>query len=134
MRIRRLQKGDEDVAAEICRMFDDDDDGDDGGRNPDRAVDPRLFLERAETVMFVVDDDESHPCGCVYGHELLHPDGDRTMLLYSLDVAEPFRRRGYGTALVNAFVDHARETGCSEVWVLTDDDNAAALATYGSAD
>lgn len=82
--------------------------------------------------MFVVEDD-SGPCGCVYGHELVHPDGVRTMLLYSLDVAEHVRRRGYGVALVNAFVDHAHTTGCTEVWVLTDDANAAGLATYESA-
>jgi ribosomal protein S18 acetylase RimI-like enzyme len=106
----------------MCRLFDGD-----------GSVDPRPFLQRAESVMFVVDDDESGPCGCAYGHELIHPDGDRTMLLYSLDVAEPFRRRGYGVALVNAFVDHARAAGCSEVWVLTDDENTAAQATYSAA-
>jgi len=97
-------------------------------------VNPRPFLQRPEAVMFVVEDDESRPCGCVYGHELVHPDGERTMLLYSLDVAEHSRRRGYGTALVKSFVDHARKAGCSEVWVLTEDDNDAALATYATAD
>jgi hypothetical protein len=34
---------------------------------------------------------------------------------------------------VTAFVEHARATGCTEVWVLTDDGNPAALATYASA-
>jgi ribosomal protein S18 acetylase RimI-like enzyme len=55
------------------------------------------------------------------------------MLLYSLDVADHARRRGYGARLVTTFVDHARQTGCTEVWVLTDDKNPAALATYRSA-
>jgi hypothetical protein len=32
-----------------------------------------------------------------------------------------------------AFVERARATGCTETWVLTDDSNAAALATYTSA-
>jgi ribosomal protein S18 acetylase RimI-like enzyme len=50
-----------------------------------------------------------------------------------LDVAEHAQRRGHGHALVAAFVDHARAMGCHEVWVLTDDDNQAALATYASA-
>lgn len=43
------------------------------------------------------------------------------MLLYSLDVAEPYRRRGYGRAL-----------GFDEMWVLTDLDNEAGNATYRS--
>lgn len=31
---------------------------------------------------------------------------------------------------MTAFVDHARDLGCTEVWVLTDDENQAGLATY----
>jgi GNAT superfamily N-acetyltransferase len=116
-----VEPGDEKIAAQACRLFDDQDD-----------VDPEPFLQRPETVMFVVEDD-SGACGCVYGHELAHPAAERTMLLYSLDVAEHVRRRGYGVALVNAFVDHARDIGCTEVWVLTDDANLAALATYTAA-
>jgi hypothetical protein len=34
---------------------------------------------------------------------------------------------------VNALAELARERKCYGMWVLTDDDNAAALATYGSA-
>lgn len=71
--------------------------------------------------------------GWVYGHELLHPDGERTMLLYALDVAERARGAGHGRGLVEGFVALARERGCTEVWVLTDDDNPAGLATYASA-
>src|SRR3954454_11812222 len=126
MEVRRLAPGDEELAVQVCRLFDGDhvDGGEDG--------DPEPFLRRPETVMFVVED-ESGACGCVYGHELAHPDGERTMLLYSLDVAERTRRRGHGVALVRAFVDHARAIGCTEVWVLTDHTNPAALATYSAA-
>lgn len=80
-----------------------------------------------------IDDTSGASVGLVYGHELLHPDGDRTMLLYSLDVLERFRGRGHGRALVAAFVAEARRRKCSEVWVLTDDANPAGLATYTSA-
>ena len=48
--------------------------------------------------------------GC-YGHELVHADGERTMLLYILDVAEQQRGRGYGSALVRAFVPEAGDPG-----------------------
>ena len=121
MDVRRRRTGDEEIAEHVCRLFDGD-----------GEVDPALFLRRPEAVMFVAED-ESGACGSAYGHELVHPDGERTMLLYSLDVAEHARRRGYGKALVAAFVDHARQTGCTEVWVLSDDENPAALATYASA-
>jgi GNAT superfamily N-acetyltransferase len=55
------------------------------------------------------------------------------MLLYALDVVPGHRRRGLGTALVTAFVDHARAAGCTEVWVLADRDDRAATATYAAA-
>ena len=118
MELRLLGPGDEQVAAEACRLF-----GLDGG------VDPGVFLSRPETVLIVAEDDGGVE-GWVYGHELTHPDGERTMLLYALDVAERARRQGVGRALVTRFVDHARGLGCTEVWVLTDDANPAGLATY----
>jgi GNAT superfamily N-acetyltransferase len=54
------------------------------------------------------------------------------MLLYAVDVVEHARREGHGRALVQAFIEHARSLGCTEVWVLTDDGNRAALATYAA--
>jgi GNAT superfamily N-acetyltransferase len=119
--IRRLEPGDEMVALEASRLF--------GG---DGDIDPVAFLNRPETALMLADDGLG-VAGWVYGHELVHPDGERTMLLYALDVAERARRRGVGTALVNAFVDHARAISCTEVWVLTDDTNAAGIATYQGA-
>ena len=52
------------------------------------------------------------------------------MLLYELGVDEAARGRGVGAALVEALAGLARERGCYGMWVLTDDDNDAALATY----
>ncbi len=40
---------------------------------------------------------------------------------------------GIGTALVRALSERARECGCTGMWVLTDRDNPAALATYRAA-
>lgn len=94
--------------------------------------DPTAILARREAVL-VVADDAGAVVGAAYGHELVHPDGERTMLLYSLDVAEGARRRGIGRALTEAFVEHARGLGCTEVWVLTEEDNVAARATYEAA-
>jgi len=119
--IRRLGPGDEETAEAACREF-----------GVEGELDSADFLARPETAL-VVAEDESGVAGWVYGHELVHPDGERTMLLYSLDVAERARRQGVGTALVEAFVAHAKDGGCTEVWVLTDDANAAGLATYRAA-
>ncbi|MFE6700541.1 GNAT family N-acetyltransferase [Streptomyces sp. NPDC057718] len=73
------------------------------------------------------------PAGFVSGIEMLHPDKGTEMCLYELGVDEPFRRRGIGKALTRALVDLARERDCYDVWVGVEQDNEAALATYGAA-
>lgn len=70
------------------------------------------------------------PAGMVTGVEMTHPDKGTEMFLYELGVAEAFRRRGVGSALTSALADLARERGCYGVWVLTDEGNTAARATY----
>ena len=121
MDIRSLGPGDELLAEQASRRF---------GATGD--LDSSMFLRRPETSLLVALDDGG-VAGWAYGHELVHPDGERTMLLYALDVAEPARGQGRGRALVTAFVDDARRRGCTEVWVLTDDANPAGLGTYRSA-
>jgi ribosomal protein S18 acetylase RimI-like enzyme len=54
------------------------------------------------------------------------------MFLYELGVDALFRGRGIGQPLVSALAGLARERGGDGMWVLTDHDNAAALATYPS--
>jgi len=76
---------------------------------------------------------EGVPAGVAFGHTLPLPDGRTELLLYSLDVAEPYRRTGIGRALALAFRERARALGFDEAWVLTDTDNEAGNATYRSA-
>jgi ribosomal protein S18 acetylase RimI-like enzyme len=76
---------------------------------------------------------DGSPAGFVSGVEVTHPDKGTEMFLYELAVDEAHRRQGIGTALVLALRDLAREQGCYGMWVLTDDDNAAAGATYRKA-
>ena len=124
MTVRRLGIGDEDLAEAAVALFAEE--------APSLPVDVGSFLRRPEAVLLVaLDEDEL--AGWLYGHELVHPDGERTMLLYALDVDERFQRRGHGRSLVVGFVELARSAGCTEVWVLTDDANPAGLATYASA-
>ena len=118
MSVRRLGSYDEEIAEEACRLF-----------GATGALDPRPLLTSAAAHLFVAEQNGS-VVGWAYGHELVHPDGERTMLLYALDVLETARSQGHGRGLVEAFVEHARSLGDTEAWVLTDDGNAAAKATY----
>jgi ribosomal protein S18 acetylase RimI-like enzyme len=113
--------GDEGTAEAACRTF--------GAEGQVRTAG---FLARSEHPLLVAEEGGA-VIGWIYGHQLLHPDGEATMLLYALDVIAAARRQGVGTELVEAFVAEARKSGCTEVWVLTDVANPAALATYRSA-
>jgi ribosomal protein S18 acetylase RimI-like enzyme len=76
---------------------------------------------------------EGVPAGMITGVEMTHPDKGTEMFLYELGVGAAFRGRGIGQALVSALAQLARERGCYGMWVLTEDANAAALATYRGA-
>jgi ribosomal protein S18 acetylase RimI-like enzyme len=73
------------------------------------------------------------PAGFISGVELTHPDKGTEMFLYELGVDEAFRRQGIGRELTRALATLARERGCYGMWVGTEPDNVAALATYRSA-
>jgi ribosomal protein S18 acetylase RimI-like enzyme len=73
------------------------------------------------------------PAGMVTGVELTHPDKGTEMFLYELGVDEAYRNRGIGRALAAALAELARERGCYGMWVLTDDDNPAAIKAYSAA-
>lgn len=70
------------------------------------------------------------PAGFVSGVETIHPDKGTEMFLYELGVAEAFRGRGIGAALVDALIRIAREHGCNGMWVLAAPGNEAAIRTY----
>jgi GNAT superfamily N-acetyltransferase len=98
--------------------------------------------ERSEADRFLADPDnllllatcDGQWCGALYGYRLQRLDWRRAgVLIYEVDVVEPFRRRGAGRALVEASKDWAREIGAFEVWVLTEQSNAPAKALYRSA-
>lgn len=101
----------------------------------------RLFdyTVRAEWARTFLEDPRHHlciaylkgePAGMVTGVEVTHPDKGTEMFLYELGVDERFRREGVGKALASALAELARERGCYGMWVLTDEDNEAALRTY----
>lgn len=93
----------------------------------------RRFLASAENVLLLAYVDGS-PAGFVSGTELSHPDNpDPELFLNELAVDEAHRGRGIGRALVAELWRVAQELGCRGMWVLTDDDNAAANKVYSAA-
>ena len=52
------------------------------------------------------------------------------MFIYELGVAPAARLQGVGSSLVVALAEVARANGCYGMWVGTETDNEAALATY----
>jgi len=91
------------------------------------------FLAEAGHHLLIAYDSTGRPVGFVSGVEVTHPDKGTEMFLYELAVDEARRRRGIGTSLVKELDSLARSLGCYGMWVLTDVDNPAALATYQAA-
>jgi ribosomal protein S18 acetylase RimI-like enzyme len=122
MEIRDLGPGDVDAVVTASDLFDD----------PAIERFAQRFLDSEGHHLLVAYEDD-RPVGFVSGVEMTHPDKGTEMFLYELGVSEPFRRRRIGTALVMSLRQLAIDRGCYGMWVLTDIDNVAALATYDRA-
>jgi ribosomal protein S18 acetylase RimI-like enzyme len=68
--------------------------------------------------------------GMVAGVELTHPATGTEMFVAELAVDPTFQSHGVGAALVTGLGEVAQQRGCSAMWVVTDGEAAAALATY----
>lgn len=121
MRIVRLARGDEHVVLAGAELFDDP---------PTEAWAGKFLSSEGHHLLIAFDD---RPIGFVSGVETTHPDKGTEMFLYELAVHPDHRSRGVGRALVGALADLARSRGCYGMWVATEPDNAAALATYQAA-
>jgi ribosomal protein S18 acetylase RimI-like enzyme len=119
--IRAIQPGEGATIVAAGHLFD---------TPPDLPTAER-FLRTPGHHLLIAEEDGA-PAGFVSGVELTHPDKGTEMFLYELAVDEAFRRRGIGKALVTELLAIARSHGCYDMWVLTDHDNDAALATYRS--
>jgi len=120
IRIQRAEPGDEDEVERFAEAFDD----------PVVRGSTRQFLadERHHLLLGYLDD---RPAGFVSAVEILHPDKVRPeVFLNEIGVAESAQRRGVARALVEELKRVARDRGCQSMWVLTDDENAAAKRLY----
>lgn len=96
---------------------------------PLEAATRRFLADPTHHLLFAYDDAD-RPVGMISGVETTHPDKGTEMLVYELGVAPVARLRGVGTALVDALAALAKRNGCYGMWVATESDNKAALATY----
>ena len=119
MDIRVLRPGDDGLVAAASHLFD-------GPARPDATA--RFLAEDGHHLLVAYE--EERAVGFVSGVEVTHPDKGTEMFLYELAVDEPFRRRGIGRALVERLTVVAQQAGCYGMWVITDEDNEAARATY----
>jgi aminoglycoside 6'-N-acetyltransferase I len=63
----------------------------------------------------------------------VHPDKPAPELwINEIGVAPTHQRHGIGKALMQAILEEAKRSGCSEAWVLTDRGNLPAMAMYKS--
>ena len=119
MTVRRLGPGDEREVERFAAAFDD----------PIRPGAVAAFL-RDDRHHLLVASLNGRPAGFVSAVEILHPDKPVELFLNELGVDEPYRRRGVATALLEELCRVGRELDCATIWVLTDQDNDAAMATY----
>jgi ribosomal protein S18 acetylase RimI-like enzyme len=73
---------------------------------------------------------EDQPAGFLSAVEIFHPDKRAELFLNEVGVVEGMRRRGVAHALIEELKRLGEERGCVNVWVLTDEDNAPAMALY----
>jgi ribosomal protein S18 acetylase RimI-like enzyme len=118
--ITRLGPGDEVLLADIAEgVFDE-------------TVRPELAKRFLETPHYrlVVARDGDRVVGMATGFTHFHPDKDEEFFVNELGVADAYRRRGIGPALMKAILAEARAMGAEIAWVGTERENHPALALY----
>jgi ribosomal protein S18 acetylase RimI-like enzyme len=94
---------------------------------------PRTALLHDPRTIFLVAFDDGAPVGFVLAYALPRRHGlNVTLCVYEIEVSAAFRRRGIGTRLLRKVAQIARQRGIEEGFVLTDEDNVAAMCLYES--
>lgn len=122
MKVVLLKSGDEALAIEIAKLFNDID--------LSTAHAQGLLAERTFVLVAAISDD-GEVMGRIYGH-VLHRFGQTDLLLYEVDVADPHHRKGVGKAMMEFVKQLSQSRGYGEMWVLTEHDNAPARSLYES--
>jgi ribosomal protein S18 acetylase RimI-like enzyme len=122
MRVVRLRSGQERRLLDAAPLYDDP---------PDVAA-CRAYLADPANI-FLLAEHEGSAVGFLRGTALRQPHSRKPqMFLYEIAVAEGFRRRGAGRALVRAMLDFCRRKGFEEAFVFTSPSNRPAVGLYRS--
>lgn len=98
-----------------------------------RADAAAAFLADERNVAYGAYTASGDPAGYVRAVVLTRPDDVRPQVfLYDVEVRATARREGHGRALVSALLADCARLGASEMFVLTNRSNAAAMALYAS--
>jgi ribosomal protein S18 acetylase RimI-like enzyme len=62
----------------------------------------------------------------------VNPDKSPQLWINEVGVSPSHQRKGFANAVLTALLSLGHELGCTEAWVLTDENNAAARALYRS--
>ena len=120
--IRRLTPADASVLERVAdQMFDE----------PVNAAWAREFLADARHHLVVAVAGDT-VVGFASAVHYVHPDKAPQLWINEVGVAPAYHRRGIGRALLATLVDHGRSLGCSEAWVLTEEDNEPARGLYSA--
>jgi GNAT superfamily N-acetyltransferase len=126
--IRRLGPGDEGVLEVLAADEEDFDLAERGApRQPVTGADAAAYLVDPSVFHWVAEEN-----GVVVGHLLAYLERRRAgparqVLLYEIGVREAYRRRGIGTALVEALRQWMRAEDVAECWVPADSGEAEAF-------
>ena len=120
MEIRILRAGDEHILTNVADdVF-------------DHPVDNTLTAE-------FLRDPRHHLCVCIQENivvgfasavHYVHPDKPSQLWINEVGVTPSLQKKGIAKALLSALLSLGRELGCTEAWVLTDEENTAARALY----
>jgi ribosomal protein S18 acetylase RimI-like enzyme len=122
MDIRILRLGDEDLLIEAVELADE------GPLSRERAA---AHLAD-EDLISVIATEAGTVAGFAYGY-ILRRFERTSFFIYSVDVADRFKRRGIGKAMLTALKEHGKNVGYDEMFVFTNAGNQPAMALYSSA-
>ena len=90
------------------------------------VADPHAFMLGAYA--------DHDPAGWLWGNHFRRPNGEVTTYVDELEVAEPFRRRGIATLLMQAAFEASRTAGATALFLVTRERNEVAAQLYRELD
>jgi ribosomal protein S18 acetylase RimI-like enzyme len=118
--VRRLEPGDEETLLALEAAY-------------ERLIPGGGDVLRDERAHVLAAFRDGRPVGYALVYVLPRIDDRRMAFVYDVGVEEAFRRQGVGRELMDAAQQVMREARAYKMFVLTDEDNEAAMALYAAA-